>query len=299
MLGEATARLKEALDDRDFTLSEAVQLAGRMEMLRGNQLAQAAWMPTAYSATFVATFIEKLAEYALDRVQNELEKIGLVANFIPGVGQIIAAVANGLNAAIYLARGKQGEAALNALSMIPFGSILKKIGAASAASKLGGLALRQAGRGLEAVAKFVRLPALGRAARQLACPVLTKITFGKFGSFCFVEGTPVVVGEEWVALVLTAEEVSAGLGSVVPPAQDDAAEWDGLCLVLLVGVLGLTLGGWLLLERGRRRAEELAAADEVWLDAEDWLGRKEADAGWQAMLAELARLRLREGGIGA
>ncbi len=113
-------------------------------------------------------------------------------------------------------------------------------------------------------------------------------------------GTPVVIGEEWVALVLPAEEVLADLGPAVLPAADDAAEWDRLCLVLVIGTLGLTLGGWLLLERRRRRAEELAAADEVWLDSEDWLGGKKADSDWEAMLAELARgrLGLRESGVG-
>lgn len=200
LLGEATARLKDALDDCDFTVSEALQLAGRMGMLRSNQLAQTAWMQTVHSATFVATFIEKLAEYTVDKVQDELEKIGLVAQIIPGVGQIIAAVANGMNAAIYLARGKKVEAAFSVFAMIPFGSILKKTGIASAASKLGSLALRQAGRGLVAVAKFVRLPALAQAAEQLKCPILPVITLGRRG--CFVEGALVVVGEEWVAVVL-------------------------------------------------------------------------------------------------
>jgi len=296
LLGEATARLKDALDDRDFTISEAVQLAGRMGMLRANQLAQAAWMQTARSATFVATFIEKLAEYAVDKVQDELEKIGLVAQFIPGVGWIMGAVANGLNAAIYLARGKYVEAGFSVFAMIPFGSILKKTGVASAASKLGGLALRQAGRGLVAVAKFVPLPALAQGAKRLACPELRFI--GKTG--CFVEGTLVVVGEEWVAVVLPAGEVLADLTPAAPPGEEDAAEWDELSLVLLVGAVGLTLGGWLLLKR-RRSAEELAAAEEVWLDSEDWLGRKDDDADWEAMLAELARGRLdvRESGAGA
>ncbi len=297
LLGEATARLKDALDDRDFTISEALQMAGRMGILRTNELAQAAWMQTVHSATFVATFIEKLAEYAVDKVQDELEKIGLVAQFIPGVGQIIAAVADGLNAAIYLARGKKAEAAFSVFAMIPFGNILKKTGAASAASNLGGLALRQAGRDLVAVAKFVRLPALAQAAQKLKCPILRVITFGKRG--CFVEGTLVVLGEQWVAVALP---LAGELALRVPassPAEDDAAEWDGLCLVLLVGALGLTQGGRLLLERRRRRAEELAAADKLWLDSEDWLSRKDAD--WEAMLTELARRRLglRQSGAGA
>jgi len=67
-----------------------------------------------------------------------------------------------------------------------------------------------------------------------------------------------------------------------------------------VGAVGLTVAGWLLLKR-RRSAEELADDDEVWLDGEDWLGRKDADADWEAMLAELARgrLGLRESGLGA
>ena len=65
--------------------------------------------------------------------------------------------------------------------------------------------------------------------------------------------------------------------------------------------MGLTLGGWLLLERRRRTAEDLTVADEVWLDSEDWLDRKDDDADWEAMLAELARgrLGLRESGLGA
>ncbi len=69
--------------------------------------------------------------------------------------------------------------------------------------------------------------------------------------------------------------------------------------MLLVGALGLTQGGRLLLERRRRRAEELAAADKLWLDSEDWLSRKDAD--WEAMLTELARRRLglRQSGAGA
>ncbi|MCS6852480.1 MAG: hypothetical protein NZ700_15060 [Gemmataceae bacterium] len=213
---------------------------------------------------------------------------------------LFAAVANGLNVAIYLARGKQVEAAFSVFAIIPFGSILKKTGAASAASKLGALALRQAGRGLVAVAKVVRLPALAQAARQLACPILTKITLGKFGSFCFVAGTPVVIGEEWVAVVLPVGDELAHFVPSAPPAENDVAEWDGLCLVLLVGALGLTMGGWLLLIRRRRRAEELAAADEVCLDGEEWLGGTEADADWEAVLVELARGRLvlREDGIG-
>ncbi len=299
LLGEATARLKDALDDRDFTVSEAMQLAGRMGILQTNQLAQAAWMQTVHSATFVATFIEKLAEYAVDKVQDELEKIGLVALFIPGVGPIIGAVANGLNAAIYLARGKKLEASFSVFAMIPFGSILKKTGVASAASKLGALALQQAGRGLVAVAKFVRLPALAQAAKNRKCPILRVITFGKRG--CFEEGTRAVVGEEWVAVVLPVADELAHLVPASFPAEDAAADWDRLCLVLLVGALGLTLGGWLLLERRGRRAAELAGADAVWLDAEDWLGRKETDADWEAMLVELARgrLGLRESGARA
>jgi hypothetical protein len=277
LLGEATARLKDALDDRNFTKEEALKLAKRMEMLRNNQPAQARDMQKNYSNTFVATFIEKLAEYAVDKVQDELAKIGLVVQFIPGAGWIIGAVANGLNAAIYLARGKKLEAALSAFAMIPFGSILKKTGATNAASKLGRLAFQQAGRGLVAVAKFVPLPALGHRAMRWACPVLTKITLGKLGSICFVASTPVVVGEEWVAVIVPVEDELAHLVPVAPSAEEDAADLDRLYLVLLVGSLGLTLGGWLLLER-RRSAEELAAADEIWLDSEDWLGHQDGDA---------------------
>jgi hypothetical protein len=55
--------------------------------------------------------------------------------------------------------------------------------------------------------------------------------------------------------------------------------------------VGLTVAGWLLLKR-RRSAEELADDDEVWLDCEEWLGRKDADADWEAMLTELVRGRL-------
>jgi len=131
-----------------------------------------------------------------------------------------------------------------------------------------------------AVAKFVRLPALAQGVWHPACPVLRFI--GKTG--CFVEGTLVVVGEEWVAVVLPAEEVLADLASTAPAAKDDAADWDQPYLVLLVGTLGLTGAGWLLLKRCQRRsAEDLAAADEVWLDSEDWLDGKDAD--WEAMLA--------------
>jgi hypothetical protein len=63
--------------------------------------------------------------------------------------------------------------------------------------------------------------------------------------------------------------------------------------------VGLPLAGWLLLKR-RRSAEELATV-EVWLDSEDWLDRNDADADWEAMLAELARgrLGLRECRVGA
>ena len=65
------------------------------------------------------------------------------------------------------------------------------------------------------------------------------------------------------------------------------------------GAVGLPLAGWLLLKR-RRSAEELATV-EVWLDSEDWLDRNDADADWEAMLAELARgrLGLRECRVGA
>jgi hypothetical protein len=287
--GETAARRVAAMDDRAFTVAEAGKMAQRQGLLRAAQLDQAAILQSASGKVFIATFIEKLGTYAVDKVQNELEKVALVASFIPGVGTAIAAVSSGINAAIFAARGKYAEASLSLVAMVPFGTILKKAGAASAVKGVARLASRQVGQGLKQ-AKFVKVVLkLGSAARTKACPVLRKIGIN-IG--CFVDGTLVVIGEEWVDLA------GAGQASAEQPVvllhEERFGEWDRVSVVVLAGTLVLTLVGWRVAEsKGKRRPIGLQPEDEVWLDWEKWQDQAdEGDQDREALIAELTQSRL-------
>jgi hypothetical protein len=176
LCGESAARLDAALDDRAFTLAEASQMAQRQATLRAARLAQAADLQAVSGKVFVATFIDKLYTYAVDKVnetldmvQYALEAVGIVASFVPGAGWIVSAAAFGTNAAIYAARGKYEEAALSAVAMAPVGRVFGK------AKSLASLPLRPAVQGLKQ-GKIVKV-VLGSAARKKACPILRKISF--------------------------------------------------------------------------------------------------------------------------
>jgi hypothetical protein len=62
----------------------------------------------------------KAGQQILDGLQTVLDVVG----FIPGLGE----VADGLNAAVSLLRGNYGDAALSALSVIPFADMFTKLG---------------------------------------------------------------------------------------------------------------------------------------------------------------------------
>jgi hypothetical protein len=62
----------------------------------------------------------KAGQQILDGLQTVLDAVG----FIPGLGD----VADGLNAAVSLLRGNYGDAALSALSVIPFADMFTKLG---------------------------------------------------------------------------------------------------------------------------------------------------------------------------
>ena len=241
---EAQAKFNQAQDHQDFVKREASKLSLRMEVLRSAQLDQAGTLKAVWPQVFVATFMDQMVEFGLDLLQEQLEMVAFVADFIPGPGNLISGIADGINAAIYAARGKWFDAAASVVAIIPFGTIAKKAGLAEGASRLGKLVFKQVGNGLQAVSKFVKIPPLGPAAKNLACFV--KRQFGLPG--CFVAGTEVVMGGQPV-------------GSIHETGGHLQFSDRNLLVVTLVGVglVGYVVGRKL----EKRRSEEQAILDEA------------------------------------
>jgi hypothetical protein len=237
---ELTEQFRQALDDRRLTREAALYLVGRVTpsgqtsspgqdssqnqgillLVRDAQQSIAKNMQLLHSSTFYSRFFAKLREYVLDLIQNRLRMLELVLAFIPGL-QGAAAGVGALNFGISLARGKYeswAEALFDgAFAVIPFVSSAAKFvqaGGLTRAKEFAGLLLRKG----------------TQAAQRFACPVLTALTLG-YKRFCFVEGTLVVVGEEWVALVMPAQEALADLPPDTLPPEVLSEDWDSLYLV--------------------------------------------------------------------
>lgn len=69
----------------------------------------------------------------LDGLQLTLDAIGVAGDAIPGIGNLIAAGADGINALIYLARGDKVNAALSGGAILPYAGSAVRVGGGFAA----------------------------------------------------------------------------------------------------------------------------------------------------------------------
>jgi len=185
---EVEQQQKHGADIVAFVMGEASEMQTRFATSKSIQMDQMTALKNSYPTVFVGTFFERMEEFALDCTQDKIELVGTIADFIPGYGTVVSIVADGINAAIYAARGKRWEAGASVFSMIPLGNIAKRVGLTDAASKVARTAFKQLGNGLSAASRFVPIPALGDGARRLVCPALKKVGIR---GFCFVGETEV------------------------------------------------------------------------------------------------------------
>ncbi|HEX4611864.1 MAG TPA: polymorphic toxin-type HINT domain-containing protein [Urbifossiella sp.] len=288
--GEAAARLGDAMAHRAWLLGEAQKMGERMDLQKSAQLFQAAVMKQIAERVFVSTFIQKLGEFALDHVQEKLERIGTIGNFIPGVGWIIGGVANGVNAAIYAARGKYVQAGFSVFAMIPFGKVASWAGKTAAGRAAGGLGkaiFNRAGAATKAVAKFVdRMPVVGAAAKLVPCPLRTMV--GLPG--CFAAGTPVLTEHgakpiEQIEIgdrVWARDESNPGRAAELKLVEDVFVRESLLWLIRVGGVTIRTTAEhpfWVV-GRGWLTAHELMAGDRfVGLDGKEVVVAETQDTG--------------------
>jgi len=79
------------------------------------------------SQVFVGIFLDKVGEMLLDHTQEQLEKISVVGDFVPGIGWAIAGVADLINSGISFWRGDKWGGWGSLVGVIPFaGTLLKK-----------------------------------------------------------------------------------------------------------------------------------------------------------------------------
>jgi len=231
--GEAAARFAQGRDEYQFLQSEAAKAEERFAATRAAELARIDALKDTYTLVFVGTFIRQLEGYALDVVHEQLEVLGTLGDFIPGVGWAIAAGADLINAAIYAAEGEWIDMGASAFSIIPFGNIAKRAGLDEAAGRAGKFAARKMG-GVVTTTSHAVLPKLGHQAHNLKCPV--KHGLGRVG--CFKLGTLVADGGDY------------GSQYVATADADSRLYW-----AMMVGALsmaGLVYG----VSRRRRKDEE-------------------------------------------
>lgn len=219
----------------------------------------------------------------LDKFQTALDIIGL---FDP------TPLSDGLNAAIHLARGNYAQAALSAVSMIPYagdalgkgGKLLLRAGeavgatrtmakiadTASSIANVGGKvvdkvcpvltpAIRVGGAALggksiaDGIEKFAEGDYYGGFADVLSG--ITSVRGSLKASFCFVGGTQVVVGQHY-GEVLASDEAGDPLLAVAEPSPEHRELWAAI-------FVGAGLVGWQAAERRKRREQHEAERDRA------------------------------------
>jgi len=218
---EAEKRQKHGESLVAYVTGEATAMQSRFDTTMSMQLDQMDVLKQCYTTVFVATFFDRMKEFALDVTQDRLEMVGTFADFIPVVGTAVSIICDGINASIYAARGRYWDAAFSVGSMIPFGNLAKRAGLDDVASSVARGVFKQFGNGVSAVSRFVPVPPLGKAARKLPCPVRRLV--GLPG--CFVGHTEVhylAAGRPaWLATAASVFVVGATGLVVTRPRRDD------------------------------------------------------------------------------
>jgi len=121
-------RTQAANDAVEFTRAEAETQLQRQREKAENREAEIAILTEAYSYTFTAVFLNEVARFFLDQIQEQISRVAFVADFIPGLGTAVSVALEASNAAIDAARGQYTKAAFRAaFSIVPFagGRILR------------------------------------------------------------------------------------------------------------------------------------------------------------------------------